>query len=171
VRRVLLLALLSFFSFVPQLYAACSGPIGGKEGQCAPDFSLPDRSGKRVSVSSFEGKVIFLNFWATWCPPCVEEMASLEEANKKLASDRFVMLAVSIDSEGFPVIDKFFKGKTPSFAVLLDREHKFSHKYGTFKVPETYIIDKTGRVRDRVEGVRQWDDPLFLHYIELLEKQ
>jgi peroxiredoxin len=98
-------------------------------------------------------------------------MGTMEEANQKLASDRFVMLAVSIDSEGFPAVDKFFQGKAPSFTVLLDREHRISHKYGTFKVPETYIIDKTGRVRDRIEGVKQWNDSLILHYLELLVKE
>ena len=154
----------------PGLFAAeCKGKVGGQEGQCAPDFSLPDINGKTVKLSGHQGKVIFLNFWATWCKPCVDEMASMRHAYSKLKSKDFEMVAVSIDSEGFPAIKKFFGDQLPEFQLLLDQSHKVSHEYGTFKVPETYIIDKTGKVRDRVEGIREWDDSLFLHYLELLK--
>ena len=148
----------------------CEGVVGGAEGKCAVDFSLPGLDGKKIKLSDYRGKVVFLNFWATWCPPCLEEMASMEQANKKLASNRFAMLAISIDSEGETAIRKFFKGPLPSFQILIDRDQKVSQRYGSFKVPETYIIDSTGRIRDKIEGVRQWNDSLIIHYLELLSQ-
>lgn len=155
--------------------AACDGPIGGKVGQCAPDFKLASLDGKEVRLSSYRGKVVFLNFWATWCAPCQVEMPAMERANGHISSDQFTMVTVSIDENGKPAIDKFFErvfpGRTPNFSVLLDTERRISTQYGTFKVPETYIIDKTGRVRDRVEGIRDWDDSLIVHYLELLARQ
>jgi peroxiredoxin len=82
------------------------------------------------------------------------------------------MLSVSIDSEGRKVIDPFFqkalKGRTPTFAVLLDPDGGVSKRYGTFKVPETYIIDRTGRILDKAMGIRDWSDSLLVHYFTLL---
>ncbi len=153
----------------------CEGPYGGKEGLCAPDFTLKTLDGNEVRLSSFLGKVIFLNFWATWCTPCAIEIPEMEKAYRKLRSHSFAMLAISIDTEGKAAIDKFFKetfkGEISSFPILLDPEKKISHQYGTFKVPETYIIDKRGRIRDKVEGIREWNDSLIRHYLELLIKE
>ena len=150
---------------------ACVGPKGGKEGQCAPDFELLSTSGEKVSLSDFRGKVVFLNFWATWCEPCKVEIPSMETLNAKLRDKNFHMISVSIDSEGKKEISKFFDGRWPSFPVLMDADHKVSHLYGTFKVPETYIIGPEGKVRDRVEGIRDWSESMTVHYLELLSEK
>lgn len=151
---------------------ACVGPVGGKVGQCAPDFSLKTLDGKEVRLSNFRNQVIFLNFWATWCPPCATEIPEMEKVNRKLSQGKFQMLAVNIDADGEPAVRKYFKetfrGVVPSFPILLDTKKKVSERFGTFKVPETYIIDQTGRVRDKVEGIREWSDSLIVHYLQLL---
>ena len=166
-------ALLMAFCFgllLPSMaWSACQGPMGGDEGQCAPDFTLTDLSGKSVKLSTFKNKVIFLNFWATWCEPCKIELPSMEKMLGKVRDD-VVVLAVSIDSEGKKEIEKFFGKDLPPFPVLLDPERKVAQQYGTFKVPETYIIDKQGRVRDKIQGIREWDDSLVIHYLQVLAK-
>jgi thiol-disulfide isomerase/thioredoxin len=152
--------------------ATCDGPVGMNEGNCAPDFLLKTPEGKEFSLASLAGKVVFLHFWATWCPPCEEEMPSMEATNRRLGTNKFQMLAVSIDEEGWPAINKFLKktflGETPSFPVFLDSQKKVAQKYGTVKVPETFIIDQQGRIVDKVQGTKEWRDPMILHYLQLL---
>ena len=149
----------------------CKGATGGKPGQCAPDFLLNDLSGKPVRLSSYAGKVVFLNFWATWCAPCADEIPWIETVSHRMIGKDFAVVTVSIDTEGSKKIQEYFQGlfkKNPPFPVLLDAKKSVSSQYGTFKVPETYIIDKTGRIRDKVEGIRDWTDSMILHYFELL---
>ena len=157
-------------------FGSCEGPTGGNPGQCALDFTLKTLDGRDVRLSDYKDKVIFLNFWATWCEPCVAEIPSLIKANEKLSHNKpFVMLTVSIDTEGKEAIDRFykkhFKGEYPPYPHLMDTNKKISMNYGTFKVPETYIIDKKGVVRDKVEGIRDWEDSLIMHYLELLTQE
>lgn len=165
-------SLLWFSAPVGAAAYACSGPKGGKVGQCAPDFELADLQGKRVRLSSYAGKVVFLNFWATWCAPCATEIPWMETASHRLIGKDFAVLTVSIDTEGGAAkIDRYFqdlfKKKAP-FPVLLDTTKAISAQYGTFKVPETYIIDKTGKIRDKIEGIRDWSDSMLIHYFEVL---
>lgn len=119
-------------------------------------FELKSLEGETVSLSAYDGKVVFLNFWATWCPPCVEEMPSMRRLREKLADDdRFVMLAVSADDEWAPV-KKFFRGETPPFSVLLDPGGDLAKQYGTEKFPETYVL-VDGRLVGYIVGPRDWD--------------
>lgn len=172
---VFLIALGLFWTNLASAESECKAPIAGKEGFCAPDFQLRTLDGKTVRLSQYQGKVVFLNFWATWCQPCAVEIPAMDQANQKMKGKPFVMLAASIDTEGPQVIEDFFQkifqGRKPSFAILLDQNKKVSERYGTFKVPETYIIDRTGRIRDKVEGIKEWDDSLILHYLELLSSK
>ena len=85
----------------------------------APAFSLPDRDGKPVDLSTYRGKVVLLNFWATWCPPCREEEPSLRQLAKAMDPRKFQLVAVSVDETGWPAIDKFFSGNRPPYAVAL----------------------------------------------------
>src|SRR5204863_8336957 len=104
----------------------------------------------------YGGKVVFINFWATWCPPCVEEMPSLVRLHAKLKDDpRFALLAVSTD-DGWEPVQKFFGGKPPAMTVLLDPKGTIAHEYGTTKFPETYIV-VGGKVRGFILGPRDWD--------------
>lgn len=153
---------------------SCVGAKGGKPGACAHDFVLNDLDGRKTSLSDYAGKVIFLNFWATWCSPCAVEIPWMETLNHKLLKKKFAMITVSIDTDGgakkiFDYYQSQF-GRKPAFPVLLDQTKAVSNKYGTFKVPETYIIDHTGKILDKVEGIKDWTDSMILHYLELLEK-
>lgn len=120
-------------------------------------FTMEALGGGEKSLSDYAGKVVFLNYWATWCPPCIEEMPSMRRLAERFASDpRFVMLAVSADDEWAPVREFFTKEPAP-FTVLLDPSGKVANQYGTSKFPETYII-VDGRLVGHIIGPRNWDD-------------
>ncbi|MEO1334865.1 MAG: TlpA family protein disulfide reductase [Myxococcota bacterium] len=124
--------------------------------EAPPSFALEEFKGPRItSDERFRGKVVFLNFWATWCPPCVEEMPSMIRLQAKMASEpRFEMLTISTDEEWAPVRKFFDEG--PPFDVLLDKGGKIAKDYGTTKFPETYII-VDGRLVGHIVGPRDWD--------------
>jgi peroxiredoxin len=125
----------------------------------APAFTLPTRDGKQVDLSSYRGKVVLLNFWATWCPPCRDEEPSLRQLAKVMDPNKFQLLAVSVDEGGWPAIDKFFGGKSPPYTVALDQTARISQTYGTTKFPESYLIDSSGTLRLKFIGPRNWTDP------------
>ncbi len=127
--------------------------IAGKE---APDFTLPDLQGKMVKLSDFRGKVVFLNFWATWCKPCEEEMPSMQALYNSLKGRDFEMLAVSVDSKGGEVVQEFVDKYRITFPVLHDQDGKVKETYKTTGVPETFIIDQNGVVAEKVWGPRDW---------------
>ena len=127
-------------------------------GNKAPDFTLPDLEGNQVSLSGFKGKVVFLNFWATWCKPCEEEMPSMQLLYNALKSQNqpFEIVAVSIDSEGPEVVQKFIERYNITFTVLHDRKGRIKDTYKTTGVPETFIIDQSGIIAEKVWGPRDW---------------
>lgn len=129
------------------------------EGSTAPDFTLPDLKGKMVKLSDYKGKVVFLNFWATWCKPCEEEIPSMQimyDVLKK-QSQNFVLLAVSVDSKGPDVVESFAKKYGITFPILHDRKGYIKEVYKTTGVPETFIIDQNGVVAEKVWGPRNWN--------------
>ncbi|MGH7231815.1 MAG: TlpA family protein disulfide reductase [Nitrospiraceae bacterium] len=126
-------------------------------GKAAPDFSLPDLNDKTVRLSDYRGKVVFLNFWATWCKPCREEMPSMEVLYKNFEARGFVVLAVSIDRVTTKKdIPPFVNGMSLTFPVLVDSWGQTDKRYKLMGVPETYIIDQEGILRDKVIGPRDW---------------
>ena len=122
-------------------------------GQEAPDFDLTDASGKKWSLRSLQGKPVLLNFWATWCAPCVEEVPSLENLAKR-SGDRLTVLAVSLD-EDWETVKKFFP-KGTGLSVLLDTSKEIPKKFGTDKYPETFLIDSQGRLTQLFRQAK-WD--------------
>jgi peroxiredoxin len=126
-------------------------------GNVAPDFELPTLDGKSVRLSDFRGKVVFLNFWATWCKPCREEMPSMEVLNKNFEKDGLVILAVSIDRVTTKKdIPPFVKSLNLTFPVLVDSWGQTDKPYKLMGVPESYIIDKDGILREKIIGPRDW---------------
>jgi len=126
-------------------------------GKAAPDFTLSDLNDKPYRLSDFRGKVVFLNFWATWCKPCREEMPSMEILNKNFEKDGLVILAVSIDRVTTTKdIPPFVKGMNLTFPVLIDSWGKTDMPYKRMGVPETFIIDQQGVIREIVIGPRDW---------------
>lgn len=126
-------------------------------GKVAPDFELPGLDEKPVRLSDFRGKVVFLNFWATWCKPCREEMPSMEILYKNFERDGLVVLAVSIDRVTTKKdIPPFVKGMSLTFPVLVDSWGQTDKRYKLMGVPETYIIDQQGVLREKVIGPKDW---------------
>jgi peroxiredoxin len=122
----------------------------------APDFTLSTVDGKKVSLADYRGKVLFINFWATWCPPCIEEMPSMRRFHAKLKDDpRFAFLAISAD-DGWDPVKKFFEKEPAPFTVPLDESGKLAKEYGTEKFPETYVVID-GRIVGYIIGPRDWD--------------
>ena len=135
---------------------AGSAAKGQLIGNIAPDFTLTNMSGQQVSLSQYRGKVVILNFWATWCPPCREEMPSMEALYQKYTDQGLVILAVNIDENGEPAVRKFLM-KTPySFPILLDSKNVAQNIYGVFRFPESFIIDREGIVVEKIIGGRDW---------------
>jgi len=137
-----------------------------KKGDAAPDFSLPTLKGNSARLADYKGKVVFLNFWATWCPPCRDEMPSMEALYKRLQGRAFEMLAVSIDTSGEDVVREFVTEFGLTFPVLLDPKNELSRLYGLTGVPETYIIDGDGVVALKIIGARDWMRKEWLDYFD-----
>ena len=126
-------------------------------GKVAPDFELPDLDDKSVRLSDFRGKVIFLNFWATWCKPCREEMPSMEVLHQSLQKEGLVVLAVSIDRVTTKKdIPPFVKNLNLTFPILVDSWGQTDKRYKLMGVPETYIIDQQGVLQEKIIGPRDW---------------
>ncbi|MCB1197583.1 MAG: TlpA disulfide reductase family protein [Bdellovibrionota bacterium] len=151
---------------------ACDQNIGSKDGQCAPNFTLQATDGRIFELKKQLGKVVIVNFWATWCEPCIEELPALNKLyQKKIENVEFV--SVSIDSNQ-AAIDRFFamnKGIKVEFPILKDFDKKTANQWGTNKVPETYIIDKNGVVVHKEIGIREWDEGITSKYLKLLATQ
>ncbi len=138
-------------------------------GSPAPDFTFPDMDGNEVSLSDFKGKVIFLNIWATWCPSCKEEMPTIYRLYKRFEGDeRFQMLTVSIDVLGKEAVIPHYKEMGVYLPTLLDTKSKIKSIYGISGVPETFIIDKNGKIVFVVLGPRKWDSERYISDIENL---
>lgn len=133
----------------------------------APDFEVQDRSGKTFHLSDFRGKVVFVNFWATWCPPCRDEWPELEKLSKLMEGLPFEMVAVSQDAS-WADIDRFLGGKPSGLKIGLDTTGKLATEWGTAKLPETYIVDKSGRLRMRFVNVQPWAEKDIVFYLKWL---
>ena len=139
-------------------------------GDIAPDFQLEDLKGNKVSLSNLRGKVVLVNFWATWCPPCIEEMPSMERLNEVMANDDFVMLAINTEESGRSVVPAFLE-KTPyTFPILYDDEGVVQKRYGVFKFPESFIVGKDGAVVEKVIGPLDWSSVKTITYLKNLTK-
>jgi len=129
-------------------------------GNKAADFKLETLEGRTVSLSQMKGKVVFLNVWATWCGPCREEMPSMETLYDQFKGNRdFVMLAVSQDTKGKSVVAPYVEKNGYHFTVLLDPENEVSESYDVSGVPETFIIDRRGRIVAHHMGAFDWSRP------------
>ncbi len=123
---------------------AASGPQNGKK---APDFSLTDLSGSKVSLSDFKGKVVLVNFFATWCPPCRDEMADVNSFYNENKSKDIVVLAVDAGQEDPTVVKNFMSQNDYTFPVLLDKDGKVGDTYRVDGIPAWFFIDKNGNVK------------------------
>lgn len=136
-------------------------------GSLAPDFTIKTESGQTVSRSNFGGKVLVLNFWASWCPPCAAETPSMKVFHDRLKDQGVVLLAVSVDKNA----DKyrnFLKRFGVNFATAHDPGARISDSYGTYRYPESYVINKDGIVVEKIVGRKNWTDESFIRSIQAL---
>jgi peroxiredoxin len=126
-------------------------------GAPAPDFVLKSVDGKDVRLSDYRGRVVLLNFWATWCPPCRSEMPSIESLSRKMNGYDFAILAVSIDGFETSQLKNMIAPNHYSFTILHDPEQKVADMYLITGIPTTYIIDKDGVIVDKSVGAEYWD--------------
>ena len=142
-----------------------------KPAKPASDFTLPDLDGKPVKLSDYRGKVVLVNFWATWCPPCRREMPSMERLAQRLKEQPFVILAVNQQEEADQVFA--FTGQldpAPTFPILFDHDSRVSHAWNVLGLPASFIVDKQGRVVYRAMGGREFDHPEIEQTIRALLK-
>jgi cytochrome c biogenesis protein CcmG, thiol:disulfide interchange protein DsbE len=140
-------------------------------GTAARDFSL-ELGGKPTHLADLRGKVVILNFWASWCPPCVEEAPSLNRLQKHIASRNALILGVAAD-ENPAAYEKFLSDQAVAFPTYRDPATKdnrspIAMSYGTVMIPETYVIDRHGKIARKFIGFQQWDSPDMLAYFDAL---
>lgn len=140
------------------------------EGDAAPDFTLQDTAGNQVTLSDLRGKVVLVNFWATWCPPCRAEMPSMDRLSELMANDDFVMLAINIEENARAVVPEFLAKNQHSFPVLYDDQGVVQKVYGVYKFPESFVIRKDGVIDDKVIGAIDWAHPETVAYFKTLAK-
>lgn len=133
----------------------------------APDFALRDMTGKNVTLSAFKGKVVLLNFWATWCPPCRAEMPSLNKLYQEKKSRGFEVIAISTDRSLSSVKDFLEKNKV-SFPVLFDGDRTAAKVYRVFSMPTTFLIDRNGTIVEKFYGEYNWTEAETKSKIEKL---
>ena len=136
-------------------------------GDQAPDFKIVGDDGKTYTRSDFGGKLLVLNFWASWCAPCVQEVPSLEAFQHVLGPQGVVVLGVSIDTSQ-KRYEQFLRRFRVDFPTARDPNANISSNYGTFQIPETYLIDSTGKVREKIISNQNWVDPQFLDRVKMM---
>jgi peroxiredoxin len=162
-----------FFLFVVAYGLLSRGPTAPNDtvprvGQPLADFTLPDMQGRSIQLSALRGKVVFINVWATWCPPCVDEMPAIQRLHERLHSRGLEVLAISLDALGAQVVEPFMQDYRLTFTTVLDPKGTVERLYHTGGVPESFIVDKQGRLVEKIVGPRDWMHPHLLATFERL---
>jgi len=142
---------------------------GSIVGNPANDFSF-ELNGKPAHLSDLRGKVVVLNFWATWCPPCVEEMPALSRLHQQIIASGGLVLGISVDDDEAK-FQKFLQDHQIAFPNYRDASKNIPASYGSFMFPETYIIDRDGKIARKIIGPQVWDSPEMIAYLKRLAAQ
>jgi len=168
-KRLFALFLLVCCVAVPAWAAPHSLSMGAP--QPVPAVKFIDGQGRRVSLDAFKGKVVVLDFWATWCQPCREEFPALDRLQGRLGAQGVVVLAVSVDRKGMPAVDKFYTDlKVANLGKYLDDTQEMMTSMGVRGLPTTLVIDRQGLEVARVEGPAAWDSPEVAAVLESMLK-
>jgi len=140
-------------------------PLG--RGGVAPGFRLADLEGTSRSLADLRGQVVLLNFWATWCKPCEDEMPAMGRLYEALRGEDFELLAISVD-ESEPPVRSFSERLALPFPVLLDLDKQVAGQYQTYRFPETFLVGRDGAIVERYIGPKEWDAPAYVERIRKL---
>jgi cytochrome c biogenesis protein CcmG, thiol:disulfide interchange protein DsbE len=151
------------YVFAAPSYRQGEASLAGKK---APDFPL-QLNGREIHLSDLRGQVVVLNFWATWCPPCVQETPSLNQLQQAIAPQGGMVLGISEDQDP-DAYAQFLHDQNVIFPTFDDTTTKIPGTYGTSMYPETYVIDRDGRIARKIVGPQDWQDPHFVESIEAL---
>ena len=165
--KLLLLALIVGVALRLALHQRGPQPVG--IGETAPDFVLPALGSGSISLREHRGQVVLVNFWATWCPPCVEETLGLEKFAEEVRNQGVTVLSVSVDTDG-AALQSFATQNRLSFLIARDPSRAVASRYGTIQFPETYILDREGRVAEKIIGAADWGDPRILTFVQELAR-
>jgi peroxiredoxin len=152
------------------LAALLAASAAGAAAPAAGDFALPARDGGTVRLSELRGQVVMINFWATWCGPCRQEMPLLEQIHAKYEPLGFTLLGVNVEPDSTPAQD-WLKRVSVSFPILFDRENRVSEQFGVEAMPSTVLIDREGRVRHVHRGYKPGDESTYADLIRSLVKE
>lgn len=133
----------------------------------APELALQDLNGKQQRLSDYRGKIVAVNFWATWCPPCRKELPSMQNTYEAFAKDGFEILAVNV-GENWETIAPFLENFSITFPVLLDQDSKAIGEWKVLGLPTTFLVDPNGKITHRINGGRDWDDPAFRNELKAI---
>ena len=160
------LTLLGFVALFVLFFSRPPGELRAPDlGEPVPSFTLRKDDGQVVSLADYRGKIVVLNFWATWCAPCIEEMPSLNRFAERYAGKGLEIVAISVDEDPDAYRDFLDKNQF-QFLTLRDPSRRISEQYGTFKFPESYIISREGRLLKKIIGPADWSDAQLLSYFE-----
>ncbi len=164
------LILLTFLAFSAN---AVAGELKPYKGKPLPDFELLDLDGKKHSLADYKGKVLLVNFWATWCPPCVKEMPSMQRLQDGMAGKPFETLAVNMGEDNetittFLATHPVMKETPLSFPILLDSDSVVLKSWKIFAFPTTFLINKNGEIKYGLFGGLEWDSPEAVEIVEAL---
>jgi peroxiredoxin len=135
----------------------------------ADDFTLPLADGKRFRLSEQRGKVVLVNFWATWCPPCKEEMPAMERLYQRHKDRGFVLVAISLDSDS-ALVRPFVSQHKFTFPVALDPKLSVANAYGVRALPSSFVVDRSGNLAGLAIGPRAWDNEASHSLVEALAR-
>ena len=141
-----------------------------KLGEPAPNFQLRDLNGHLITLSDLRGKVVLLNFWATWCGPCRVEMPAMEQLYRMFQRKDFEILAVSTDAQGAAITRPFQQENRLTFPILHDPDYRVGLTYGARSLPMTFLIDRLGIIRHQVFGARDWEAIEAQQLVQMLMK-
>jgi len=141
-----------------------------KVGSVAPDFQLYDLEGNEVTLTEYRGRVVLVNFWATWCGPCRVEMPAMERLYRQFRRGDFEILAVSTDAQGPAVTKPFKESLGLTFPILHDSDFRVGVTYGARTLPMTFLVDRRGIITHRIFGARDWRSPEARQLIHTLLK-
>jgi peroxiredoxin len=159
-------------TLIPTLLLALLGGTATATGPApaAPDFALPARDGGEVRLSELKGQVVMINFWATWCGPCRQEMPLLQQIHAKYEPLGFTMLGVNVEPDS-AAAQNWLKGMPVSFPIVFDRKSEVSSSFGVEAMPSSVLIDREGRVRHVHRGYKPGDEAVYADLVRGLVKE